>query len=110
MSLTDSELQQYHDLGYLIKPGILSAADMQPIKEAMNDLVDHEARRLHAEGLLDDLCEDGTFETRLARIYASNNEAGFAIYRAILGRGGGGFSGPALFEVIRHPALLACIT
>ncbi len=109
MSLTDVELRQFHDKGYVVKPAVFSAVDLQPIKDGLSDIVDTEAKRLQSEGKLEDIYSDVPFGTRLARIRESNIEAAVEIVRAIIGRGGGGFSGPALFQMLTHPPLLSCI-
>ena len=34
MSLTPDELTQFHRQGYLLKPGIFTAADLKPLQDA----------------------------------------------------------------------------
>ena len=46
MSFTEQEVGRFRDEGYLLKPGIYSQADLQPLKDAINNLVDTESRRL----------------------------------------------------------------
>jgi hypothetical protein len=109
MSLTSQEIRQFEDRGYVVKAGIYTRADLQPLKDGISEIIDSEARRLRAEGLLDDIYEDEGFETRLACIYRADEEAGKTIARAITGKGGGGFSGSGIFQTIRHPGLVSCI-
>lgn len=109
MHLTNPEITQFHELGYVVKPDIFSQADLQPIKEAINQMVDLKARQLHADGQLADLCADGSFETRLAEIQTVDKAAAQAIVQHIWGKGGGGYSGPAMLAMLRHAPLLGCI-
>lgn len=107
--MTTAAVEQFHSEGYVVQPGVYAAADLAPIREAIADLVEREANRLHGEGRLADPCADASFETRLVRINQTDSEAAREIYMNILGKGGGGFSGPAMLTMLRHPALLSCI-
>lgn len=109
MQLTNQEIEQFHQLGYVVKPAVFSQAAMQPIKEAIDEMVDRKARQLHAEGKLADICADAPFETRLAEIQAVDQAAAQAIVSYIWGKGGGGYSGPAMLAMLRHEPLLGCV-
>ena len=110
MHLTNQEVDQFQQLGYVVKPGVFSQAAMQPIKEAIDEMVDRKARQLQAEGKLADSCADAPFETRLAAIQRVDKAAAQAIVSYIWGKGGGGYSGPAMLAMLRHAPLLGCIT
>ncbi len=110
MQLTNEEINQFHTLGYVVKPAVFTQADLQPIKVAINETVDAKARQLHAAGQLADLCADAPFETRLAAIQAVDEAAAQAIVQHLSGKGGGGYSGPAMLAMLRHAPLLDCIT
>lgn len=109
MSLTPDEVRQFHSLGYIIRHGVYAASDFQPLKDAIGTIIDAEARRHLAEGRLSSAYEEEGFETRLARIYAESPETGVAIVRAMMGKGGGGFSGGEILELLRHPELVDCV-
>ena len=109
MQLNNQELDQFHQLGYVVKPGVFSADDMQPIKAAIDEMVDGKARQLKDAGQLADICAAAPFETRLAAIQAVDKAAAQAIVQHIWGKGGGGYSGPAMLAMLRHEALLGCI-
>lgn len=110
MSLTASELAHFREHGYLVKPGIYNDADMAPIRAAIDDIISDAANELHRCGELDQTFSDLGFEDRLARLYGFSPDAAQKVYNAILGnKGGGGYSGPAMFEMIRHAPLLSCI-
>lgn len=110
MSFTEQEVGHFRDEGYLLKPNVYSQADLQPLKDTISNLVDTESRRLQAEGTLHDVYEDKGFETRLACIYRASEKAGREITQTIMGKGGGGFSGPEILDMIRHPNLVSCIS
>ena len=109
MSLTPNELSLFHRQGFLLKPRLFSADDLQPLREALTEIIDQKARALQADGQLAHIHEDAPFNKRLARICADNITAGEEITREVMGKGGGGYNGPAMLQTIRHPALLSCI-
>ena len=108
-ALTAAETDQFRRLGYVVKEGVYSAAAMQPIRDSLSEIIDREARVLQARGELDDVFAGEPFETRLAEIRFANPAACEHIYRAIMGRGGGGFHGPPMLAFLRHRPLLSCI-
>lgn len=110
MSLSPQELEQFQSDGYVVKAGIFSASDLVPLRQAMDRIVDEEAERLQREGVLENSFPDLGFEHRLGAIMSTSHAAGMAIYRAIMGKkGGGGYTGPELFNMVVHPPLLSCI-
>lgn len=110
MQLNHQEINQFHERGYVVKPNVFSQTDMQPIKEAIDQMVEAKARQLHQDGQLADICADASFETRLAEIQVIDPAAAQAIVHHIWGKGGGGYSGPAMLAMLRHEPLLGCIT
>ncbi|MEZ4869652.1 MAG: phytanoyl-CoA dioxygenase family protein [Caldilineaceae bacterium] len=109
MSLTQQEVTQFYQQGYLVKPGIFSQTDLQPLKDALTAIIDQQARTLQAKGDLTDIYAEAPFGKRLAQIYMSNPDAGNLITQQIMGRGGGGYNGEAILQCIRHAPLLSCI-
>lgn len=110
MSLTAQELAQFEEDGYVVKSQVFAPAAIQPLRDAMSSIVAGEAERLYAAGELPDTFADEPFERRLACIMNASPEAGMAIYKAIMGqKGGGGYTGPEMFNMIVHPPLLSCI-
>ena len=109
MSLTTSELEHFERLGYVVKSGLFSADDMTPIKRAIDSIITEKAREWQAGGKPGEMFESAPFETRLAQLAQHNLDAAKEIYGSILGKGGGGYSGPAMFDMARHPPLLSCI-
>lgn len=109
MSLTPAELAQFEDEGYVVKAGVYTAEDLEPIRRAIAEMIDVAARVLHGEGRLSDPCAGEGFERRLAAVREIDEEAAREIYGRILGKGGGGFSGPEMLDLLRHPGLLSCV-
>ncbi|MFT5090880.1 MAG: phytanoyl-CoA hydroxylase [Planctomycetota bacterium] len=111
-SLSQHQIPRWYQdakFGIFIHWGVYSAADMAPIKAAITEIIDTEARRLCSEGALTDPCADEPFEQRLAALYAQNEEAGLQVHRAVTGYGGGGYDDPAMLQMLRHEPLLGCM-
>src|SRR5438093_8556991 len=90
--LTAAQITQFHQEGYLMVPDVFDPAELEPVRQELAGVVDREARRAYAAGLLPGLYEDEPFETRLTRI-CQHTDAG---YKAVMGRGGGGHAGEEL--------------
>ena len=109
MGLTRNELTQFHRQGYLLKPGLFGADDLEPLRAALSEIIDRKARALQDAGELAHIHAREPFGKRLARIYADNPSAGEQITHKVVGKGGGGYNGPAILHCICHPPLLSCI-
>jgi len=79
-SLTREQLETYELEGYLVLPGLLDAADMLPVREAMMQKVSMIADELYADGLITDKLEAEGFETRLARLFEHLTDREFLRY------------------------------
>ena len=110
MGLTQTESTQYSAQGYVVKPGLLGLDDLRPLRNALSDIVDRGATRLFGEGKLSNLYEEEGFETRLARIYKESEEAGQVVMGMVMGRGGGGFSGEEMLDLLRNENLVDCVS
>lgn len=110
MQLTPTETDQFHKRGYVVKPGVFSASDLKPMKAAINRIVDTESRRLVSEGKIPHSFKSYGFTHRLARIHQASPDASVEIAQAVMGSGGGGFSGPEILGLLRHPALVDCVS
>ena len=84
-------------------PDVFRDADLEPVRRELTGVIHKTALRLVAEGKLSQTYEEEPFETRLTRIYSETEE----ILPPIVGRAGGGHSGPEFFRFITHPAILA---
>src|SRR6059058_5819698 len=108
-SLTREQVEHFHREGYLIVPELFEREELTPLRRELHEQVGRSAARLVAEGGMSDPHASEGFDTRLARIFADSPDNGVAIIRDIEGVAGGGFTGRAMFELIRHPKLLAAI-
>lgn len=63
--LTDAQLRQYRNDGFLILEGIVTDADLQPLIDEIDGMVDELARKLLAAGKVQSLYADDGFERRL---------------------------------------------
>ena len=106
-TLTATQLEFFLQEGYLMIPDVFAPQDLTPVREELQDIVHRESLRLVEEEQLEQSYAAEPFETRLGAIYNENPDTAEEIIRAITGRGGGGHSGKALFEVITHPNLLS---
>ena len=102
---TERQNEFFRREGYLMVPDVFAPADLEPLRDEFTEVIHQTAVELQAAGKLSRLYEEEPFERRLSRIYAETDE----ILGPIVGRGGGGYSGPALFAVITHPRLLAVV-
>jgi phytanoyl-CoA hydroxylase len=79
-SLTAEQIQQFHEIGYLVLDDIFSDEDLQTVIDGINGEVDGFARKRQAEGKLENLYEDYGFEQRLAKIVEETGESAVQIW------------------------------
>lgn len=70
--LTTQQQEQFDRDGYIILRQVLSTAQVEGAREAMQELVEREAHKLLEQGLISNLMEDEPFETRLLRLYQNH--------------------------------------
>ncbi|NGP45607.1 phytanoyl-CoA dioxygenase family protein [Bacillaceae bacterium SIJ1] len=99
--LTKEQVDFYQREGYLVLPSLLSAEELNPTKEAMNDKVSMIANELFKDGLIKDRLIDRPFERRLAELFKDLTEKDFLKY---------GVSWrdrhPGYFHLMSHPKIL----
>ena len=110
MHLTNREINQFQEAGYVVKPDVFTTEDLQAFKDRINEIVDTEVKKHVEQKHIKNLFEDEGFETRLARVYDESKETGQAIASAIMGKGGGGFSDQEILQILRHPPLVDCVS
>ncbi|MEM8782513.1 MAG: phytanoyl-CoA dioxygenase family protein [Planctomycetota bacterium] len=66
--LTDEQLRQYDEIGYVVLEDLLDEADLSGVKDAMQNKVDVMAKAWLASGLIPEPYADEPFEARLAKI------------------------------------------
>ena len=105
MALTDSELAQYLDQGYLSVPDVIAPDAFDLLIAELEANIDAQARVLAAEGKLDELCEGMSFAERLAHLCAAvdDDEARQALWRIGHGKH---HKTAGMFAVWTHPTLV----
>jgi len=97
--LSASQIQFFHDHGYLVVENLIPHGDLQPVIDEISAEIDIRARKLFARGELKDLYSEHGFETRLARISQETDKVAVSIWNGIL-------HGPAIFKLITHARLV----
>jgi hypothetical protein len=108
-SLSTEQKSRFETEGYLIVPDIFVPDDLEPVRQELDALIRTTARTLHATGVVPALHEEAGFDRQLAHIRAESPDAATAVLKALTGNGGGGHTGKAMFDLIRHPKLLAAV-
>lgn len=103
--LNTEQLHQYDEQGFVMVADVFEPADLQPLRDELTEVIHQSAVELKAAGKICSLYEDEPFERRLTRLVAESEE----VMRALTGKGGGGHSGKAFFELITQEKLLAKI-
>ena len=55
MSLSPCQVEEFHNLGYLVVRGLLPAAVLDPLIADMEEIIDDAARELRDRGKIDDI-------------------------------------------------------
>src|SRR5207302_3323488 len=97
--LTEEQLAQFDQDGYVVVEELFSDEELQPVIEEITAEVDARARELVARGALSRTYAEVDFEHRLARISEETDQLALSIWNGTL-------AGPAFCELIRHPKLL----
>src|ERR1044072_693527 len=107
--LTAAPLEHFNEEGYLILEDVLPTQDLEPLKREMEEQIDRCLRRLVEEGKLPNAHGHESIATRLPRARGDCERNGVAVIKDLEGVAGGGFTGREMFNLIRHPNLLAII-
>src|SRR5689334_12248175 len=97
--LTADQIQRYRDDGFLILPNFFTKAELQPLMNEIDELVDDLANRLYRAGKIKDKCENEGFYTRLTMLERQHPKASVLIHI-------GGILKPALANLWATPRLL----
>ena len=68
MAITDQQVQQYFDDGFLIVEDLLTDDDLQPVMDELEQVVDEWAEKLHRAGKISDKFADEDFFHRLTKL------------------------------------------
>jgi len=74
MKLSQAQLNQFNDEGYLVVKGALAESDLDPVIHEYEAYIDRRARELLAAGKISQLYEEAPFNRRLALICHENAE------------------------------------
>src|SRR5690349_8674552 len=97
--LTEVELGQFHEEGYLVVHGVFEPQELEPVRCEIAGLVDLAARTLYEEGKISKMHAAEPFETRLTRLMDDHPELTRDYLRFIEGKGGGSHAGPEMFNI-----------
>jgi phytanoyl-CoA hydroxylase len=103
MKLTDDQVAQYSEDGWLIAQGALSHADTQPVIDELTEWIDKRADELHSEGKIEDLHEGESFESRYGKLVAQSAEIGSGMDIMQM-------RGEAMFAFLHNEALLDAVS
>ena len=74
MKVTQENIEQFEEEGYVVFRGALTQDDLRPAIEGYEDVVEEIAQRRYSEGKIKSLHENESFGTRLARIEDESSE------------------------------------
>ena len=69
--LSDEQLEEFRETGFLAVPGVLDDADLQPLEQEYAQLLDETCQQLFDEGRIASVYPDDDFSTRFAHIVAA---------------------------------------
>ena len=98
-TLTDSQIHDFNENGYLLVEDALAPSDLNPLIAEFEEIVDTGAAELYAAGEIDSAFKTEGFDTRLAKITAQSP----AVFQKLFS---GAHTGPALFDLLINPKLL----
>ena len=114
-TLTQADLTQFAEHGFLVARELLDLQhDLRPVEEEYAALLDSLAARWHAEGILSSTYSDLPFGQRLTKIIATSVHEYYQHIDIALPMNGIApntpmHHGPAIFNLLRSPRLLAAI-
>ena len=80
LTLTPQQISDFHEKGFLIVENVLSAEDIDAIREEYSAIIDREAPRLVAEGQLGEAFAEFPFEERYTKILHELDDM-YALYQ-----------------------------
>jgi len=105
-SLSTEQREHFEREGYLIVPDVFDPADLEPLRNELDQKIRELVQEQVAQGVIDNAAEDEPFERQLIRVHEQNEDATKSIFAALEGKLGGGYQGRAMFDLICHPKLL----
>ncbi|MBX3069087.1 MAG: phytanoyl-CoA dioxygenase family protein [Thermomicrobiales bacterium] len=114
-ALTPQQVLQFHEEGFLVVEDLFDPeTDIGPVLAEYEQVLDRLARDLHAKGLLASTYAELPFSDRLIRIYEESGTVhpqyfDFSLPQNNIREDTPMWTGPAVFNMIRHPKLLDAI-
>src|SRR5215213_5439118 len=114
-SLTAEQVEQFHSQGYLLVEGLFDPkADIEPIIEEYQGVLDKLASELYAKGELSSTYADLPFGQRLIEIYKQSSKVhaqyfDFSLPQADVREDTPLWVGPAVFNMLRNEKLLNAV-
>ncbi len=99
MMLTDKQVADFWENGFIIARAALTSADLQPVIDELSAFIDMRAQKLKAEGKIEHLYEDEPFEKRYGLLFKQSKEIGLGIDIMQL-------RGRAMFEFLHNDNLV----
>ena len=97
--LSDQQLDHYHREGYLIAKNVIPSRYIHDLQDEINNVIDEQARRLHAEGEITELHEELGFLQRATELNKQSPKTIHPVYS-------GNHSGRAMFQLLTCPEIL----
>ena len=98
-TLSNSQIHDFKENGYLLVEDALSSDDLNPLIEEFEQIIDIGAKQLFTDGEIDSEFKEEGFDTRLAKI----TEQSPSVFQKVFS---GAHTGPALFNLLINPKLL----
>ncbi|KAL4450112.1 hypothetical protein ABPG77_010781 [Micractinium sp. CCAP 211/92] len=98
--LSPEELEQYWQDGFVVKHGVFTPQELQPVMEAIDRMVDELAERLLDDGRITDTCAGADFYTRLTQLERQYPHASVLLHKQ-------GKLPDAFAQLWAHPRLLS---
>ena len=99
MLSTQNFRTDYAENGYVLAPGLLTNADLDPVRQAIADAVDTIANQLYASGQIEQRYADAPLSRRLAYVYQHVANKSMGWNREVFSK--------AVYDLVTHPHLLA---
>lgn len=97
--LTQTEIEQFHELGYMVVEDVFSDDVLEPVIQEISQALDERAREAFEAGEITELHEDADFEHRLALINEQSKKIASSMWNSTLCM-------PSFFHLMRTPKLL----
>lgn len=99
IQLTQKQLEHFHREGYLVAKGVIPGDYVYNLLDEIDEAIDQQANKLHADGKIDELHQDLDILHRATRLFEQSSLILAPVYS-------GNHSGEAIFRLITCPEIL----